>query len=103
MTDDELRRWRTSRHEAGHFVARWLTTGGPPEIVSIRPGEGYLGITVYGPQDPLTEFEPRDMVIEYPSAERGAIEARIIATLAGPIAGSFEYPPDASWPPPFGW
>jgi hypothetical protein len=92
LTDDLT---RTAYHEAGHTVAGWLY-GRMPEIVSTRPAETYRGITSFEPLDPGDDFaagfEPGFPVPLQAAETRRRIEARVVISLAGPIAGDYAAP-----------
>lgn len=97
---DDLR--RTAHHEAGHALAGWLYDR-PLAIVSIRPGQGYGGVTRWETADRswMESFDANAPALLEPTNVRNAIEREIVIALAGPIAGHLAvvttgyYSPDA--------
>lgn len=92
-------RRRTAMHEACHGVVA-LVLGLKVDLLSIRPGEGYSGVTLYGGID----LPRRDLTVYYaapsqPPPTREAIEKDIIASLAGP-ASEYMLPPLSGRFPP---
>jgi hypothetical protein len=56
-------------------------------LLSIRPGEGFRGVTLYGLRDlPWPDLTPNAAAPSQPPASREAIEKDIIASLAGPAS-----------------
>src|SRR5438132_11778335 len=69
-----VQRERVAWHESGHALAFVLVAGRPPELVSVRPGRAFCGITV-GPREKTWsgEFDPKLLSIDQPSDLRHAL------------------------------
>lgn len=97
LADD---RARVAMHEACHAVVA-LVLAVPVDLLSIRPGEGYRGATLFAPGEilPWQDLVSNAAAPSQPPAAREAMERDIIVSLAGP-ASAYMLPPLSGHVPP---
>lgn len=93
---DDERSWRaftrrrSAFHEAGHGLLRYLLTGKPPELLSLRPGQAYQAVMIPGTGGPAWSGDfgavANDPSILFPDDLRRHLEISICVSLAGDIA-----------------
>jgi len=104
MTDpshsSEFDRQRTAWHECGHGLSHLLLRGRSPELVSIRPGQAYRGVTLGTGGDPWQgTFEPQRLSILQPADLRRVLEQRIVVSLAGDVGADLGALPRSGYRP----
>jgi hypothetical protein len=88
--DGELRRWRTSRHEAGHSTLadqRW-----PAMVRRVVRRTHHAALRRLAPPSPLTWLRGDDRAARTGDIPRGSVAANVLRVLPGPIPTSRQRP-----------
>ena len=103
---ERFNRRRSAFHESGHGLTRYLLTGQPPELLSLRPGQSFNAIAISGPRVGSSWSGDADELLHIPSLAwpadlRAELETLIVIALAGDIAATMAgYRGDAGYVEP---